>query len=250
MVYPKCRSFTPCEGTVRAIVNKGGKVIVFDINEEGGKAIASGLSDSVFWPGPTDVASEDSVKASIKKGVSKFGNISGVVNCGGIGLVQKIVLRNGEPQPLEIFEKVVRINLVGTFNVSRLIAAHIIANNKTSSEKEEDPGVIINVSSIAYTDGFSGMTAYSASKGGVAGMTLPMARDLAGHVRVCAIAPGFFGTAMGNTIKTSILENNMIHPFRMGKPSEFAHLACAIIENPMMNGEVVRIDGAARLGKL
>ncbi|KAG0363611.1 Dehydrogenase [Podila minutissima] len=238
------------EATIRAIVERGGKVIIFDINEERGEEIASELSSSVFWPGATDVAGEDSVISSIEKGVAKFGNISGVVNCGGVGMAQKIVFRNGEPQPLNIFEEVVRINLVGTFNVCRLIAAHIIANIKDAKEKEEDPGIIINVASIAYTEGQAGQTAYSASKGGVAGMTLPMARDLAGQVRVVTIAPGFFGTPMGNAVKDSNLEKHMIHPYRMGKPSEFAHLACAIIENPMMNGEIVRIDGAVRLGKL
>ncbi|KAF8926996.1 Short-chain dehydrogenase reductase SDR [Dissophora ornata] len=238
------------EATIRAIVEKGGKVIIFDINEERGEAIAAELSGSAFWPGATDVASEDSVLASIEKGVEKFGNISGVVNCGGIGMAQKIVFRNGEPQPLNVFEEVVRINLVGTFNVCRLIAAHIIANIKASSEKEEDPGIIINVASIAYTEGQAGQTAYSASKGGVAGMTVPMARDLAGQIRVCTIAPGFFGTPMGNGVKDSNLERHMVHPYRMGKPSEFAHLACAIIENPMMNAEIIRIDGAVRLGKL
>ncbi|KAF9182030.1 Dehydrogenase [Haplosporangium sp. Z 767] len=238
------------EATTRTIVERGGKVVIFDINEERGEAIAAELASSVFWPGPTDVASEESVTNSIDKGVEKFGNISGVVNCGGIGMAQKIVFRNGEPQPLDIFTEVVRINLIGTFNVCRLIAAHIIANVKKSAEKEEDPGIIINVASIAYTEGQTGQTAYSASKGGVAGMTLPMARDLAGQVRVCTIAPGFFGTPMGNAIKDSILEKHMIHPYRMGNPSEFAHLACAIIENPMMNGEIIRIDGAVRLGKL
>ncbi|KAF9903568.1 hypothetical protein BX616_001590, partial [Lobosporangium transversale] len=161
-----------------------------------------------------------------------------------------IVFRNGEPQSLNIFEEVIRINLIGTFNVCRLIAAHIVANVKEQTEKDEDPGIIINVASIAYTEGQSGQTAYSASKGGVAGMTLPMARDLAGYVRVCTIAPGVFSTPMGNSIKQSVLEKHMIHPYRAGKPSEFAHLACAIIENPMMNGEIVRIDGAVRLGKL
>ncbi|KAG0200215.1 Short-chain dehydrogenase reductase SDR [Mortierella sp. GBA30] len=238
------------EATIRTIVEKGGKVIIFDINEERGEAIATELAGSVFWPGPTDVAGEDSVVSSIEKGVEKFGKISGVVNCGGIGMAQKIVFRNGEPQPLNIFEEVVRINLIGTFNVCRLIAAHIIANIKDAPEKEEDPGVIINVASIAYTEGQAGQTAYSASKGGVAGMTLPMARDLAGQVRVCTIAPGFFGTPMGNAVKDSNLEKHMVHPYRMGKPSEFAHLACAVIENPMMNGEIIRIDGAVRLGKL
>ncbi|KAG0261785.1 Dehydrogenase [Mortierella polycephala] len=210
------------EATIRTIVERGGKVIIFDINEERGEAIAAELAGSVVWPGPTDVASEESVTDSIDKGVEKFGNISGVVNCGGIGMAQKIVFRNGEPQSLDIFTEVVRINLIGTFNVCRLIAAHIIANIKKSAEKE----------------------------GGVAGMTLPMARDLAGQVRVCTIAPGFFGTPMGNAIKDTILEKHMIHPYRMGNPSEFAHLACAIIENPMMNGEIIRIDGAVRLGKL
>ncbi|KAF9355047.1 Short-chain dehydrogenase reductase SDR [Mortierella sp. AD094] len=238
------------EATIRTIVERGGKVIIFDINEERGEAIAAEFPNSVFWPGVTDVAGEDSVLESIAKGVAKFGNISGVVNCGGIGMAQKIVFRNGDPQPLDIFQEVVRVNLVGTFNVCRLIAAHIIANIKKQTENEEDPGIIINVASIAYTEGQTGQTAYSASKGGVAGMTLPMARDLAGNVRVCTIAPGFFGTPMGNNIKNSLLDKHVIHPNRMGKPSEFAHLACAIIENPMMNGEIVRIDGAVRLGKL
>ncbi|KAF9101344.1 Dehydrogenase [Mortierella sp. AM989] len=238
------------EATLRTIVERGGNVVIFDINEERGEAIAAEFPNSVLWPGATDVAGEDSVLESIEKGVAKFGNISGVVNCGGIGMAQKIVFRNGDPQPLDIFQEVVRVNLVGTFNVCRLIAAHIISNIKKQTEKEEDPGIIINVASVAYTEGQAGQTAYSASKGGVAGMTLPMARDLAGQVRVCTIAPGFFGTPMGNNIKTSLLDKHLIHPNRMGKPSEFAHLACAIIENPMMNGEIVRIDGAIRLGKL
>ncbi|KAG0326153.1 Dehydrogenase [Podila humilis] len=235
------------EATVRAIVERGGKVVIFDINEDRGEAIAAELTSSVLWPGATDVASEDSVTSSLDKGVAKFGNISGVVNCGGIGMAQKIVFRNGEPQPLNIFEEVIRINLVGTFNVCRLVAAHIVANIKNAKEQEEDPGIIINVASIAYTEGQAGQTAYSASKAGVAGLTVPMARDLAGQVRVVTIAPG---TPMGNAIKDSNLEKHLIHPHRMGKPSEFAHLACAIIENSMMNGEIVRIDGAVRLGKL
>ncbi|KAF9925354.1 Dehydrogenase [Linnemannia zychae] len=238
------------EATVRMIVERGGKVIIFDINEERGEALAAEFPDSVFWPGATDVAGEDSVIESMDKGIAAFGNISGVVNCGGVGMAQKIVFRNGEPQSLDVFTEVVRINLIGTFNVCRLVAAHIVANIKKSTEKEEDPGIIINVASIAYTEGQTGQTAYSASKGGVAGMTLPMARDLAGQVRVCTIAPGFFGTPMGNAVKDSNLEKHMIHPYRMGQPNEFAHLACAIIENPMMNGEIVRIDGAVRLGKL
>ncbi|KAF8983339.1 Dehydrogenase [Entomortierella lignicola] len=238
------------EATIHTIVERGGKVIIFDINEERGEAIAARSPNSIFWPGATDVAGEDSVLQSIEKGVAKFGNISGVVNCGGIGMAQKIVSRSGEPAPLDIFQEVVRINLVGTFNVSRLIAAHIVANIKNQTEKEEDPGVIINVASIAFTEGQAGQVAYSASKGGVAGMTLPMARDLAGQIRVCTIAPGFFGTPMGEHIKDSLLQKHMVHPFRMGKPAEFAHLACAIIENPMMNGEIVRIDGAVRLGKI
>ncbi|KAK3830990.1 MAG: hypothetical protein JOS17DRAFT_829433 [Linnemannia elongata] len=238
------------EATTRAIVGKGGKVIIFALNEERGKAIMKELADSVFWPGPTDVTAEGAVKSSIEKGVERFGKISGVVNCAGTCIAQKIVSKNCQPQQLNMFETIVKINLLGTFNVCRLIAAHIMANNKDAPEKEEDPGVIINVVSIAYTEGQAGQTAYSASKGGIAGMTLPMARDLAGHVRVCTIAPGIFQTPMSNAAKDSYLEKHMIHPCRMGKPNEFAHLACAIIENPMMNGEIIRIDGAVRLGKL
>ncbi|KAF9375281.1 Dehydrogenase [Podila verticillata] len=238
------------EATTRAIVEKGGKVIVFALNEKRGEAIMKELAGSVFWPGPTDVTVEDAVISSIEKGVERFGKISGVVNCAGIGMAQKIVSKNGKPQQLNNFERVVRINLMGTFNVCRLIATHIMANNKDASEKEEDPGVIINVVSIAYVEGQVGQTAYSASKGGIAGMTLPMARDLAGHVRVCTIAPGMFQTGMSNAANDLFFERHLIHPYRMGKPSEFAHLACAIIENPMMNGEIIRLDGAIRLGKL
>ncbi|KAF9155079.1 Short-chain dehydrogenase reductase SDR, partial [Actinomortierella ambigua] len=238
------------EATVRMIIEKGGNVIVFDINEERGEAIAKELGKAVLWPGATDVASEESVTESIQKGVDAFGIISGVVNCGGVAMAQKIVFRNGDPQSLDVFSEVIRINLLGTFNVCRLIAAHIVANVRDKKVNDADPGVLINVASIAYTEGQAGQVAYSASKGGVAGMTLPMARDLAGYARVVTIAPGLFGTPMGNNIKDSIVQKHVIHPERMGVPSEFAHLACAIIENPMLNGEIIRIDGAVRLNKL
>ncbi|KAG0231487.1 Short-chain dehydrogenase reductase SDR [Actinomortierella wolfii] len=238
------------EATVRLIVERGGKVIIFDINDERGMAIAKELGHAVLWPGVTDVASEESVVESLQKGIDAYGPISGVVNCGGVAMAQKIIFRNGEPQPLDVFSEVIKINLIGTFNVCRLVAAHIVANVREKKVTDADPGVLINVASIAYTEGQAGQTAYSASKGGVAGMTLPMARDLAGYARVVTIAPGFFGTPMGNHVKDSNLQKHVIHPARMGQPSEFAHLACAIIENPMLNGEIIRIDGAVRLGKL
>ena len=229
-----------------ALVNAGGTVVLLDVNAEVGAAAELSIGPQVrFAQG--DVTSEEQVKAAIDLAVSAFGDLYGVVNAAGIGPAAKVLGKNG-PHNLELFEKTIRVNLVGTFNVIRLAAA-VMAQNPPLETGER--GVIVNTASIAAYDGQIGPIAYSASKGGIVGMTLPAARDLASMgIRVMAIAPGIFETPMVAAFTPELkrsLASQIPFPPRLGRPDEFAALVEHIIVNVMLNGEVIRLDGAVRM---
>ncbi|CDS10421.1 hypothetical protein LRAMOSA03097 [Lichtheimia ramosa] len=237
------------EATVKEIVKRGGNVA------ERNAELAKSLGSKVLAAGKVDVTSEEDVRLALEKTVAHFGNIAGVINCGGVAGAAKIARRGNSANlmTMDLFDFIVRVNLLGTFNVCRQVA-QVMANQDKTYTEDGERGVIINTASVAYQDGQAGQTGYAASKGGVASMTLPMARDLApAGIRVMSIAPGLFETNM--TAKTppkakAKILKDAIFPERMGHASEYAMLACHLIENTMMSGEIVRIDGASRLGKL
>ncbi|KAI9485422.1 MAG: hypothetical protein EXX96DRAFT_592566 [Benjaminiella poitrasii] len=242
------------EATVRELISRGANVAIFDLNDEGAEELAKSLGPSAFSPGKVDVTSEEAVRVALEKTVAKWGKIAGVCNCGGVATAAKIARRgkSSHTMTLDLFEFTIRVNLIGTFNVCKQVA-QLMANQDVLNEDNER-GVIINTASVAFQDGQTGQVAYSASKGGVYSMGLPMARDLApAGIRVMTIAPGIFETnmtaVMNEAAKAKIIKD-AIFPERMGRPHEYAKLACHIIENGMLNGEVIRIDGASRLGKL
>ena len=229
-----------------AIVNAGGTVVLLDVNAEVGAAAELSIGPQVRFA-QADVTSEEQVKAAIDLAVSTYGNLYGVVNAAGIGPAAKVLGKNG-PHSLELFEKTVRVNLVGTFNVIRLAAA-VMAQNAPLETGER--GVIINTASIAAFDGQIGQPAYAASKGGIVALTLPVAREFAATgIRCVTIAPGIFDTpllaALPEAARVS-LGQQVPFPSRLGRPTEYAALARHIIENEMINGEVIRIDGSLRM---
>jgi len=234
------------EATVRNLASGGGRVTIFDIQADRGEALAKELGDNVIFAN-TDITSEESVQAGIKKTVDTFGGINVAVNCAGVGAAQKILGKKG-PMSLDHFNKVLQINLVGTVNVIRLAVEQMV-NNTPNEEGER--GVIVNTGSAAATDGQIGQPAYSASKAGVNGMTLPIARECAEYgIRVCTINPGIFDTPMLATLPENVrdaLGKMVPFPQRLGRPSEYAKLVQHIIENTMLNGEVIRLDGAIRM---
>ncbi len=234
------------EATVRNLVSGGGRVTIFDIQADRAEALAKELGDNVIFAN-TDITSEESVQAGIKKTVDTFGGINVAVNCAGVGAAQKILGKKG-PMSLDHFNKVLQINLVGTVNVIRLAVEQMV-NNTPNEEGER--GVIVNTGSAAATDGQIGQPAYSASKAGVNGMTLPIARECAEYgIRVCTINPGIFETPMLATLPENVrdaLGKMVPFPQRLGRPSEYAKLVQHIIENTMLNGEVIRLDGAIRM---
>ena len=232
--------------TAEVLIGSGSKVMLLDLNEDNAKAAVEKLgSDSSFVI--ANVTDESSVQSAIDKTVEEFGCLHIVVNCAGIGSASKTVGRDGA-HPLDYFKTVVDINLNGTFNVLRL-AAVVMGNNEPNEDGE--CGVIINTASVAAFDGQIGQIAYSASKGGVVGMTLPMARDLAQDgIRVVTIAPGLFSTPMLRSLPEDVqdaLGKSVPFPPRLGSPSEFADLSVQIVENSMLNGETIRLDGAIRM---
>ncbi|HYD46989.1 MAG TPA: 3-hydroxyacyl-CoA dehydrogenase [Terriglobales bacterium] len=234
------------EATVRALVAKGGKVTILDRPQSNGEKVAAELGGNVLFA-PADVTSEEQISAALRQTVEKFGGVHVAVNCAGVGAAMKTAGKQG-PMPLEIFEMVIRINLIGTFNVIRLAAAEMLKNNPgTDGER----GVLINTASIAAFDGQIGQAAYSASKGGVVGMTLPIARDLSRDgIRCVTIAPGTFDTPMLAMLpepQRQALGAQIPFPSRLGRPDEYAALACHIVENSMINGETIRLDGALRM---
>ena len=229
--------------TARMIVEAGGKVVLADVQAEAGQALAAELK-GVFVK--CDVTSEADGKAVVAAALEQ-GTLRGIVNCAGVAPASKTVGKEG-PHTLELFQKVVGINLIGTFNMCRL-AADAMSKNEALDSGER--GVIINTASVAAFDGQIGQAAYAASKAGVAGLTLPMARDLSRNgIRVMTIAPGIFETPMlmGMPAEVQQALGAMVpFPSRLGKPAEYAQLAKAIIENAMLNGETIRLDGAIRM---
>jgi NAD(P)-dependent dehydrogenase (short-subunit alcohol dehydrogenase family) len=234
------------EACVRNLVNQGAKVSILDFAEERGQKVASELGDaSIFCM--TDITDEGNVQAAMDKTVEAFGAIHVAVNCAGVGIPAKVLGKEG-PMTMDHFNKVVQINLMGTMNVVRLAAEKMVAN---PPNEDGEKGVVINTASVAAFDGQVGQAAYSASKAGVAGVTLPIAREFADYgIRVMTIAPGIFDTPMLQGLPENAKDalNKMIpFPKRLGKPDEFASLVQHIIENPMLNGEVIRLDGALRM---
>jgi NAD(P)-dependent dehydrogenase (short-subunit alcohol dehydrogenase family) len=230
------------KATATLLLENEAKVAILDLNESNITP-----SESLIFC-KTDVRSEEEVQAAIAQTIAKFGKIDGVVNCAGIGPPKRVVGKEG-PHDLDFFKKVVDINLVGTFNVIRL-AANEIQNNTPDQGGER--GIIINTASVAAYDGQIGQAAYAASKGGIVSMTLPIAREFARMgVRVMAIAPGIFETPLLAGLPQEAqdsLGKQVPFPPRLGKPAEFAALVIHIIQNSMLNGEVIRLDGAIRMG--
>jgi NAD(P)-dependent dehydrogenase (short-subunit alcohol dehydrogenase family) len=231
--------------TVEALLDGGANAVICDLERSNGAEVAKELGDRVAWA-PTDVTSEDDVRAAVALAVERFGGLHIAVNCAGVGWAQRTVTRQG-PHDMKIFDLVIRVNLIGTFNVIRIAADQMTKQEPVGEER----GVIVNTASVAAFDGQIGQAAYSASKAGVVGMTLPIARDLSSMlIRVCTIAPGTFDTPMLAGLpepQRQALADVIPHPRRLGKPSEFAALARHIVENPMLNGEVIRLDGAIRM---
>jgi NAD(P)-dependent dehydrogenase (short-subunit alcohol dehydrogenase family) len=232
--------------TVRRLVAGGAEVVIADLNEDLGRALAAELGDGAVFC-KLNVTSENDCLAAIELAKEEFGALHGVINCAGIATGEKVVGKD-KPHGLDTFARTVQINLIGSFNMLRLAAN---AMSKQAPNAGGERGVIINTASVAAFEGQIGQAAYAASKAGVVGMTLPIARELARHgIRVMTIAPGIFETAMmaglGPDIRAS-LEATVPFPSRLGQPDEYAHLVQAIVENPMLNGEVIRLDGALRM---
>ena len=232
--------------TVRRLADAGATVVIADIDEDAAKVVASDLGDRARAV-PTDVTDEASTQAAIDAATATFGALHGLVNCAGVGPAMKVLGRQGTHR-LEAFDKAVEINLIGTFNAIRLAAAAMVDN---APEGADERGVIVNTASVAAFDGQIGQAAYSASKGGVVAMTLPIARELAEHgIRVMTIAPGIFDTPMLAALPEKArlsLGQQVPFPPRLGKPDEYAALVEHIVGNQMLNGEVIRLDGAIRM---
>ncbi len=230
--------------TTERLLAAGAQVVMVDLNAEVGQQVAAELGDSAHFV-TADVTNEEQVQAAVDTATG-LGALRVVVNCAGVATPGKLVSRKG-PLPLEAFQKVLNINIVGTVNVCRLAAA-AMQNQEADGEER---GVIINTASVAAFDGQIGQIAYSASKGAVAAVTLPMARELAASlIRVVTIAPGIFETPMMAGLPAEAQESlgkSVPHPARLGKPTEYAQLVESIIANPMLNGETIRLDGAIRM---
>jgi len=239
--------------TAKALLEEGAKVVLLDLPSSKGEAVAAGLNSESGGDrarfAPADVTDEEAVTKAFDL-AETLGPVRIVVNCAGTGDAIRVLGKAGV-YPLDKFARIVNINLVGTFNVIRLGAERMAKTEPVGGEGSEERGVIINTASVAAFDGQIGQAAYSASKGGVVGMTLPIARDLADkQIRVVTIAPGLFDTpllaGLPEPAKAS-LGAQVPHPSRLGKPSEYGALAVHIVENPMLNGEVIRLDGAIRM---
>lgn len=233
--------------TAEAIVAKGGKVMILDLNEDNGQQVVESLGSAAAFT-KTDVTDEASVQAAIDATVEKFGAVHLCVNCAGVGSAMKTVGRENKPHDLGVFSKVVQINLIGTFNVARLAAA-AMAENEPGEDNER--GLIVNTASVAAFDGQVGQVAYASTKGAVVGMTLPIARDLAKlGIRCNTIAPGIFNTPLLNAapdkVKQPLIEMTQF-PKRLGHPQEYASMVCHMAENTFLNGETIRLDGAIRM---
>ncbi len=235
-------------GCARVFAAAGARVVIADLNATLGQALAEELGTRAIYV-PTDVTDETSVQQAIDAAVATFGTLRGVINCAGIATARTVVNKDG-PHPLALFSKIIQVNLIGTFNVIRLAGAAMLANAPVPGGSGER-GVIINTASVAAFDGQIGQAAYAASKGGVAAMTLPIAREFArAGIRVMTIAPGTFDTPMLAGLPQAArdsLAQQVPFPSRLGRPEEYAALAQHIVENEMLNGEVIRLDGAIRM---
>ena len=234
------------EATVRTTIEGGGRAVIVDRPNSNGEAVAKGFGDRALFA-PADVTSESEVNAALDAAIGRFGSINAVVNCAGIGTANRTVTKAG-PFPLDLFEITIKVNLIGTFNVIRLAAQRMSTNERND---EGERGVIVNTASVAAFDGQIGQAAYSASKGGIVGMTLPVARDLAElGIRVMTIAPGIFDTPLLATLPEPVrisLGKQVPFPPRLGRSEEYAALVLHIVENVMLNGETIRLDGAIRM---
>ncbi|MCC5779093.1 3-hydroxyacyl-CoA dehydrogenase [Nitratireductor sp. B36] len=232
------------EATARALADKGAKIAIADVGMERAEGVAADIGGIAV---KCDVTSEADGLAALDEATKKLGAPRILVNCAGIVTATKTVGRDG-PHPLDLYRKVIEINLLGTFNMIRLFAAQA---QELEPLEGGERGVIVNTASVAAFDGQIGQVAYSASKGGVVGMTLPIARDLSrSGIRVCTIAPGIFKTPMMASLPEEAqasLGQQVPFPPRLGEPSEYAALACHIVENQMLNGETIRLDGAIRM---
>jgi len=233
------------EATARELARLGAKVAVLDVNQELAQKVASEIGGIAIQ---CDITSADSATAALKLAAEAHGAARILMNIAGIGTAKRVVQKDGTPAPLEDFVRVVNVNLVGSYNMSRLFAAECA---KLAPLEDNERGVMLLTASVAAFDGQVGQQAYSASKGGLVGMTLPMARDLAQHgIRVCTIAPGLFSTPLMKQLPEAVQQSlaaSIPFPQRLGKPEEFAQLACHVVTNSHMNGEVIRLDGALRM---
>lgn len=235
------------KATAAYLAKNGHKVLIADLVTSNGFESAKEIGENALFH-PIDVTNSDEISAGVEFAKSKFGNINVLVNCAGIGVAIKTLDKKGKAHPLEAFRKVLEVNTLGTFNSIRILAEHMAENEPNEGGER---GVIINTASIAAFDGQRGQAAYSASKGAIVGMTLPIARDLMKDgIRINTIAPGLFKTPLLAGLPEVVqnkLGASVPFPSRLGDPSEYAHLVYSIIENPMMNGECIRIDGALRM---
>jgi 3-hydroxyacyl-CoA dehydrogenase/3-hydroxy-2-methylbutyryl-CoA dehydrogenase len=232
--------------TARMMLQAGGRAVILDRDERLGEALAAELGpNALFFK--ADVTNTSDIERAIAAAVDRFGSLDIAVNCAGVGIPQKVIGKQG-PASLEAFKTVLQINLIGTFDVIRNAAVQM---DRNAPNEDGEKGVIINTASVAAFEGQIGQSAYSASKGGIVGMTLPIARDLARHgIRVMTIAPGLFDTPLLGRLPEEMrrsLGAQVPFPSRLGRPEEFAALTRHIIENPMLNGEVIRLDGAIRM---
>ncbi len=235
--------------TARELAKRGAKVAVLDRNGAGAKALAAEIGANGQAIGfECDITSPDSVLAALAGARAAHGPARLLMNIAGIGTAKRLIAKDGTPMPLEDFERVIRVNLVGTFNMIRLAAAEMV---KLDPLEDGERGVIVNTASVAAFDGQVGQEAYAASKGGIVSLTLPLARDLAQFgVRVVTIAPGLFLTPLMAELPEAVQQSlaaSIPFPKRLGKPEEFAQLCAAIVENLSLNGEVIRLDGALRM---
>jgi NAD(P)-dependent dehydrogenase (short-subunit alcohol dehydrogenase family) len=232
--------------TARLLAENGARVVLADVNADAGNSVAAEIGDHARFV-PTDVTDEAAVQHAVDTARDAFGGLHGVVNCAGIGTAARVIGRDG-PHPLALFTRTISINLIGTFNVIRLAAA-LMQHNQPGPSGER--GVIVNTASVAAFDGQIGQAAYSASKGGIVGMTLPIAREFARYgIRVMTIAPGIFETPLLAGLPKEAQESlgkQVPFPARLGQPGENAALVKHIVENQMLNGEVIRLDGAIRM---
>jgi NAD(P)-dependent dehydrogenase (short-subunit alcohol dehydrogenase family) len=240
------------EATARELARLGAKVAVLDLNQANAEQVASDIN-TTYGAGRAlacqcDITQTDSLQDALTQAAAAHGPARILMSIAGIGTAKRIIAKDGSAAPLEDFVRVVNVNLVGTYNVARLFAA---ACAKLEPQEDGERGVMVLTASVAAFDGQVGQEAYSASKSGVVGMTLPMARDLAQHgIRVCTIAPGLFATPLMRTLPQAVQQSlaaSIPFPSRLGKPQEFAGLATHIVSNMHLNGEVIRLDGALRL---